>query len=223
VTTLRICFFGDSIVQGTKDPTMLGWPGRLCSEAADDGHDLTMYNLGVRGDTSRTLRRRWRQEAGRRISPELSGVLVFAFGVNDTLMNERGRWRVRPEQTLENAGAILADAAGWLPTLMVGPAPVDDRRMPPHGTPGQIWTADNDRIGAASAALSEVARAADVPFLDVFGPLRANPRWASAIAESDSIHPPHGYALIAELVTRWPSWRRLFEQGLDMRPMGGIG
>jgi lysophospholipase L1-like esterase len=205
---MRICFFGDSIVHGTKDPTTLGWPGRLCARAAADGHDLTMYNLGVRGDTSTTLRRRWRSEARRRVSPELHGRLVFSFGLNDALMDERRRWRIAPRQTLANAEAILREATSWLPTLLVGPAPVDDGRLPPQGTDGQTWTSSNPRIRAVNDTLAEVADRAAVPFLDVFAALKADTRWAQALAQSDSIHPAQGYVRIAELVEAWAAWQR---------------
>lgn len=221
MATLRICFLGDSIVHGTKDPTVLGWPGRVCAEAAAEGHDVTHYNLGVRGDTSLTLRRRWRQEAVRRIAPEMPGVLVFSFGLNDTLMDDRGRWRVTPDRTFENATAILTDAVAWLPTLMVGVAPVDDTRMPPQGSGTRQWSTSNARLRSTSDALATVAESAHVPYLDVFGRLIRDERWTKAIAASDSIHPPDGYPLIAELVADWTAWRRLFSQDIDPDRPGG--
>jgi acyl-CoA thioesterase I len=222
VTTMRICFFGDSIVHGTKDPTTLGWPGRLCAGATAAGHDLTMYNLGVRGDTSRTVRRRWRQEAERRISPELAGRLVFSFGLNDALMDERGHWRVAPKRTIENAAAILRDAVTWLPTLMIGPAPVDDARLPPRGIDGLAWTSSNARIRGVSDVLADVAQTAQVPYLDIFGLLDGDARWKKALADSDSIHPPQGYPLIAELVAGWTPWQRLLMPNTERDQPGGI-
>ena len=206
---VRIAFFGDSIVHGTKDPTTLGWPGRLCAQAAADGHDVTMYNLGVRGDTSTTLRRRWRSEARRRLSAELHGRLVFSFGLNDALMDEAMRWRVQPSQTVANASAILDEASRWLPTLLVGPAPVDDGRLPPQGTDGHTWTSSNPRIRAVSDALAAVAERAGVPYLDLFAALETDAPWSRALAASDSIHPPQGYGRIAEIVAGWAPWQRL--------------
>jgi lysophospholipase L1-like esterase len=60
---MRICFFGDSIVNGTGDPDCLGWVGRVCGAARKSGVDLTSYNLGIRRDTSADILRRWRREA----------------------------------------------------------------------------------------------------------------------------------------------------------------
>ena len=42
---MRICFFGDSFVNGTGDDDCRGWPGRLCAEARQRGCDVTLYNL----------------------------------------------------------------------------------------------------------------------------------------------------------------------------------
>ena len=59
---MRICFVGDSFVNGTGDPECLGWPGRICAAARRAGHDVTYYNLGVRRDTSGDVQARWELE-----------------------------------------------------------------------------------------------------------------------------------------------------------------
>lgn len=56
---VRICFVGDSFMQGTCDPDCLGWPGRVCRAAIQSGVGMTCYNLGVRRDTSADILRRW--------------------------------------------------------------------------------------------------------------------------------------------------------------------
>lgn len=80
---LRIAFFGDSFVNGQGDPDVLGWVGRVGAAALARGHDLTIYNGGIRGDTSADVRGRWHDEAIRRLPAEYRRGLVFAFGVND--------------------------------------------------------------------------------------------------------------------------------------------
>lgn len=49
---MRLCFIGDSFVNGTGDDACLGWAGWICAAARQQGHDVTAYNLGVRRDTS---------------------------------------------------------------------------------------------------------------------------------------------------------------------------
>jgi lysophospholipase L1-like esterase len=125
-------------------------------------------------------------------------------------MDERMQWRVAPRQTVANATAILDEASRWLPTLLIGPAPVDDGRLPPQGTDGHTWTTSNARIQAVNATLAEVADGAGVPYLDLFAKLEGDARWAQALAASDSIHPPLGYERIAELVAGWSAWQGWF-------------
>ena len=62
VDDCRVCFIGDSFVQGTGDPTGLGWVGRVVSETKQAGWNITGYNLGVRGETSRDIMARWERE-----------------------------------------------------------------------------------------------------------------------------------------------------------------
>jgi acyl-CoA thioesterase-1 len=81
--SIRICFFGDSIVNGTGDDACLGWVGRVCSAARRDGIDLTCCNLGIRRDTSADVLIRWHAEARARLPDEYDGGLVFSFGGND--------------------------------------------------------------------------------------------------------------------------------------------
>ena len=49
---LRMCFVGDSLLLGTNDDNYRGWPGRLCQRERETGHDVSLYNLGIRADTS---------------------------------------------------------------------------------------------------------------------------------------------------------------------------
>jgi len=44
---IRICFVGESFVNGTGDPEFLGWTGRVCRDAQRKGYEITHYNLGV--------------------------------------------------------------------------------------------------------------------------------------------------------------------------------
>src|SRR6516165_3179373 len=80
---MRICFIGDSFVSGAYDSECLGWAGRIAASARGRGHDVSHYNLGIRGETSVQILKRWRAEAEARQSAQQEGRLVFEFGVND--------------------------------------------------------------------------------------------------------------------------------------------
>src|SRR6266850_2518277 len=122
---MRICFIGDSFVSGAYDEDCLGWAGRISSDARRRGHDLSPYNLGIRGETSVQIAKRWRAEAEPRQSPQQEGRLVFEFGVNDA-REVAGKRQLEAAQSLAAARDMLGTASRWKPTLMIGPPPGGD-------------------------------------------------------------------------------------------------
>jgi lysophospholipase L1-like esterase len=190
---VRICFVGDSFVQGTCDPDCLGWVGRVSRVAVRSGVRLTAYNLGVRRQTSGDILGRWLSECGPRLPAGCDGRVVFSFGTNDTTL-EGGSARVAQAESIRNAEAILRAAKARWPTVMVGPPPMLD--------PDQ-----NERTRQLSEAFGAVAGTAGVPYLSVFERLLADPRWAADLAAGDGSHPGGaGYDLLARLVLGWPEW-----------------
>ncbi|HUJ99577.1 MAG TPA: GDSL-type esterase/lipase family protein [Stellaceae bacterium] len=191
---MRICFFGDSYVNGTGDPTGLGWVGRVSASARRRGHDLTTYNLGIRRDTSADIAARWQEEAARRLPTEFDCRLVFSFGVNDCT-DENDAPRIAAERSLAHARAILGAAQARWPVLMLGPPP-----LPLGGA--------ETRIPALSRALQALSAELGIPFLNLETPLSAMALWRIELAAGDGAHPgAAGYALIADLVEGWPAWR----------------
>lgn len=190
---MRICFFGDSFVNGTGDSECLGWTGRVCADARKKGLDVTHYNLGIRRDTSTDIVRRWFSEALLRLPREVDGRLVFSFGVNDCVV-ESGRRRVPPEETLANAETIMAKASRWKPTLVVGPPPVANMET-------------NGRIQSLSGDLAGLSLRMDVPYLDVYGLLSRSDSWLRELEGGDGAHPgADGYETLASLVKNWRAW-----------------
>jgi lysophospholipase L1-like esterase len=158
------------------------------------GYDVSLYNLGIRGETSLQLTSRWRGEASIRQSPLQEGRLVFEFGMND-VREVNGRVQVSEEESLASARRILAEASQWKPTLMVGPPPVGDE---PRRT----------RVSAASQRLSAVCADLDVPFFDSNRLLLQNRIWLQDIQQVDGTHPgARGYAEWARLINEWSAWR----------------
>jgi lysophospholipase L1-like esterase len=194
---LRICFFGDSFVNGTGDDDGLGWVGRVVARARQGGCDVTAYNLGIRRDTSADVAARWMREARLRLPPENGGRLVFSFGANDCMAMDNGAGpRVEPIDAIANARTILETARGWLPTLMMGPASVAGSAEA------------NDRIRALSADYASLCESLRVPYLDVCRLTLASPVWTQEVLGGDGAHPNRGgYALVADAVANWPPWR----------------
>ena len=159
---MRICFIGDSFVSGAYDEECLGWVGRIGAAARRRKHDVSPYNLGVRGETSLQIARRWRAEAERRQSPQQEGRLVFEFGVND-VREVNGKRQMEAAQSLAAAREILRAAVAWKPTLMIGPPPGGDQPR-------------NVRVKDLSDAMADLCTLLGVPYFDSFTPLLSRRR-----------------------------------------------
>jgi lysophospholipase L1-like esterase len=184
----RICFVGDSFVNGMGDPDLLGWVGRICA-----GRSLTLYNLGVRRQTSAEIAARWSAEVACRCPPAADNRLVFSFGVNDCTL-EQGQLRVDPLTSLVHTRQILKSAQRLYPVLMIGPPPIAD--------PGH-----NQRIAQLSAQMASVCAERSVPYLDVFSTLINSSIWMREVEAGDGAHPgAQGYQELAILINQWPAW-----------------
>ena len=192
-TTMRICFFGDSFVNGYGDPLMQGWVGRVCALARARGADITSYNCGVRRATSEDVRASWLSEAVARLPPEHPGAVVFSFGANDQVV-ENGKPRVSYQRQMENARAILTAAAARWSVLFIS--------SPGAGEQEDAVT----RVDGLRAICNELA----IPFLDGFAASAHFKAWPVEAAAGDGAHPgAGGYAELAAIVDAWLAWRGL--------------
>jgi len=212
---IRIGFVGDSITHGTGDETLLGWPYRAGQAEVARGHDVTVYNLGIRADTSGLVAERWEAECRARLKPSFACATIFAIGINDSAHEKSdaldGR-RIELGHSLEIIGGMLAKAEEFGPALWVGPTPVVEAMMPITRLPGVIYDFRNDAIGEYNRAYVEMAAALGVPYLDLFTPLSVDPAWDAALRKSDGLHPnAQGYELMAARIADWAGWRGLFD------------
>ncbi|MBN1534052.1 MAG: lipase [Spirochaetes bacterium] len=197
---MRIIFFGDSFVNGTRDPEYRGWVSVLCAESARVHSDLTCYNLGVRKETSADILTRWESEFIPRSVPDERMVTVFSYGVNDTAIEESGR-RVPLESTIENTRKIVEGARGLSDTMVIGPTPLADNDH-------------NDRLMELIASMERCLDDRGVPFCNVFPTLISSPAWMHDVAANDGMHPRSGgFNFLAHLIFNWPAWQRLIRGG----------
>lgn len=195
---IRICFLGESFVNGTGDYEYLGWTGRICQDAFSKGFDITHYNLGVRRETSRELRKRWLQEVSDRLPKEYDGRVVFSFGTNDTTM-ENGKTRVSLQESITNLQDILSIAKNLYPVLIISPSPIDDKEQ-------------NQRSSELSKEFAKVCDRLNVPYLDIFPELIKSDTWMDEVKNNDGAHPrAAGYQIFAEIVQSWSGWLNWFK------------
>ena len=189
----RICFVGDSFVQGTCDPLCLGWTGRVAVQAQGNGFNVTHYNLGVRRDTSQDIRTRWEKECENRLPMSARQYVVFSFGANDSTM-ENDRPRVSVKESRDNFSEIISTSKSRYNTLVIGPPPVND---PDH----------QERIKELSHVFERQSQEIGVPYLSVFETLSVDSAWMTELSKNDGCHPSDlGYSKLADLVSSWTSW-----------------
>jgi lysophospholipase L1-like esterase len=195
--SVRICFVGDSFVNGTGDPECLGWTGRACIGANKKGYDITYYNLGVRRETTEALKQRWLSEVTYRLPPEYNGRVVFSFGVNDTVI-ENGKTRVSLLNSILNTRQILSEARQLYPVLMVGTPPILDNDQ-------------NTRIAELSKYFARICKELSIPYLDIFPVLKQSTVWFDEVVAYDQAHPrAKGYQVLAEMIQNWDAWLQWF-------------
>ena len=189
---IRICFIGDSFVNGTGDGEALGWAGRLCARASTNGTPVTYYNLGIRRDTSIDILLRWESECTLRLPDFCDGRVVVSCGVNDAAI-ENGKVRVEPGDSCANVRSMLREAERYN-LLMVGPPPVLDDEQ-------------NGRVKELSRAFTEEAQSLNVPYIDLFSALCSDEAYAREVSENDGSHPRSvGYSKMADIVASSPQW-----------------
>ena len=208
MTLLVTCFVGDSITLGTGDGDCLGWPARIAAAERGRGHDITVYNLGVRAQTTAQIRARWRAECADRLPDNLPGRLIFNFGTNDTRVVD-DQIALPVAESAANARAMIEEALAWeKPVLWVGQVPVDETNQPLDSIMGITFWFANERVGQTNEAFKEIAAELGVPFLDLFSVFNGDPAWEEPHKKGDSVHPTTtGYAMMAERIGAWQAWR----------------
>lgn len=76
---MNLCIFGDSITYGSYDPTNGGWVTLLRNYLEKNYDDINTYGLGICGNTTEDLLKRFENEARARETD----VVILAIGIND--------------------------------------------------------------------------------------------------------------------------------------------
>ncbi|MEV4976430.1 GDSL-type esterase/lipase family protein [Streptomyces scopuliridis] len=192
---IRMCFVGDSFVQGIGDPEYRGWVGRVLQ--ATDG-DITAFNLGIRRNTSEDVLRHCWQEIRHRTLLGVDNRLVISFGSNDTI-EEDGKVRVDPVRCLENLAMILDESRRQaIAPMVVGPPPVIDA--------GEQHLR---RITELAGKMAALCQSRGVPFIATTRDLANDPTWTQEAIAGDGGHPGSGgYQKLADIIlgSQWHEW-----------------
>lgn len=198
-----ILVFGASTTYGAWDLEG-GWVARL-RKLLDEKviksnykiHHL-IYNLGVSGDKTEDVSRRFDSETQVRSSDKRETIILFHVGINDTIFNEKlGTTEVSPEQFQKNFKLLINKAKKYSDTvIMVGYMPVDERVNPMPWAPGRSYR--NNFVEKFNKIMASVSENEKIPFIDVFSKF-INTDYSSLLA--DGVHMNNeGHKKLYELV-----------------------
>jgi lysophospholipase L1-like esterase len=193
MTELRVCVVGDDLVAGVGDPRSLGWVGRVGARTPRTEASVTLFPLGVPGETTAGLLARWREETGRRFAGADPASFRLVVGLGHADLDE-GVSLARSRLNLANIVDECASQA--LPVFVVGPPPTS------RGAAAEYQVELSD-------AFTDVCLRRQVPYVDCWTPLAQHEDWLTDLAAGDGRHPGQvGYGLLAWLVLHngWAHW-----------------
>lgn len=179
----RIVVFGSSSVYGRGDPERGGFVGRLRSWHEPIHSGNLVYNLGIGGDTTSGMLKRFEAEVSAR-RPDL--VIIYP-GLNDSRRENSHDSSnvVSPKQFQDNINSLLLMAKKFAPTVFVSSFPLDETRTLPFRDTKLFYRYSD---AATYTRLSrDVCDNLCIPYLDIFE------RWSNLTNFKDlSIDGLHG-------------------------------
>ncbi len=169
----HILVFGTSTTYGAWDSEG-GWVARLRKhidkEVNSDGENFVLvYNLGVSGDKSADILKRFKAETEVRKGHNGEEVIVFFhLGINDSIYNQQlGTTEVFLEKFRENLTKLITMAKKYSKGIVIiGSMPVDSRVDPMPWSPGRSY--QNEHVEKFNEVMKEVAEKEKVGFIEIF-------------------------------------------------------
>lgn len=160
---MNICIFGDSITWGATDCEKGGWAERLKAELM--AKDIDVYNLGISGDTTEEILKRFDAEAEAR-NPD---IIIFAIGINDSL-NIGKEKIIDTDKFQDNISSLFYKAKKITDKIsFVGLTNVDETKTNPYFPSETGKSYNNQSIGEYDEAIKIFCEEKDIAFVDMFG------------------------------------------------------
>jgi len=187
---LKILCFGDSITLGEKDLEQGGWADRLKKHyfaqfVDSQTQKITLYNLGIAGETTDGLVRRFDIELRARNIKNQKLIVVFAYGANDIVIHKNKN--IVPESyyinnlkhCIESAKTFKADI------LLLNLLPIADSIEGTVNQHGKLRF-DHD-IQAYNFTIKKLSHEMNCEYLDLYASFAENNK--EQYLSSDGVHP----------------------------------
>jgi len=168
---MNICIFGDSITYGAHDIKHGGWVNRLKLYLRNQNSDIKVYNLGVSGDDTEDLLKRFEVEA----KSKEPGKIVFAIGINDSvfLIKEK-RNQIIFEDFVDNIRKLILKAKKYTSDIVfIGMTNVDETRVSPiPWNTNKVYK--NLYIKEYNEKIKSICKEEDIKFINLYNILDNN-------------------------------------------------
>ena len=194
-----ILVFGDSLSFGRGEAPNVGWSGRLKNYFEPQGFHNCLFNLGIPGDETASLLKRFESEIKSRVNRAHQGdkfIVMIAIGLNDSKSLESpNTLRTKPEIFVKNVTKLIQIAKKYTPfVVIVGLTPVDEE----FTTPFEGTYLTNHRIREYDEILKKSAKTNNVHYVNLFDAL-SKLNYTKLLA--DGVHPTEkGYEEMYKII-----------------------
>jgi len=157
--------FGDSIIWGASDD-LGGWVNRLRNNLAQDQDNyLKVYNLGISGNNSDGLLKRFNFENEFR-NPN---TIIIAIGINDSqYINSKNNPRVSLQKFESNLLELINQAKKYTQEIIfIGLIKVDEKKVMPIQWDSTKFY-DNENIFLYNEKIKEICKNNELMFVEMF-------------------------------------------------------
>lgn len=191
----KYCVFGDSVTQASYIES--GWADLLRQylEQKYESDTITFFNLGINGNTSDDILKRFKTEAESRTPTDF----IFAFGVNDSgYFRTLDKPIVLEEKFVQNIESLIKEAKEISSNItFVGLTLGDDSLLKPFPESSKGKSYDTSRVVNYDKRLKELADANSCRFVSLAGCLRSEDFM-------DGLHPNSiGHRKMFEVIKRY--------------------
>ena len=168
----KICIFGASVTWGEGDAEGGGWVARLQRYfKTGEDFDIIIYNLGISGDSTEDLLKRFKNECVAR-KPK---IIIFAIGTNDSLyIRTKNYPNISLGKFQNNLLELINQAKSFSDKIVfVGLTKVDETKVMPIPWAKEKFY-DNENIAKYNLTLEKAAREHGLPFINLLDLLNAN-------------------------------------------------
>ncbi len=201
---VQILVFGDSITYGAWDAEG-GWVQRLRKyldkiviESNYKKYYL-IYNLGISGDTSNGIIKRFKKEVIDRLDDKEKTLFLFSVGTNDCLIiNKNNKFNISSKKYEKNLNKLIELANNYSKDIvLIGLTPVDDTKLNPLPWAPE-YSAQNKHIKIFNSIVEKVASKNKILFIPLYENL-VNLDYKSLLVDGD--HPnTKGHEIIYKII-----------------------